>query len=248
MVYFISDLHLGAEYLPDKKEAEQRAVAFLESIRVDATDLYLLGDVLDYWFEYKSVVPRGYIRFFGALARLADAGVKIHWYIGNHDIWLFDYLRDEIGLEIVDGYKIEEILGKKFFLSHGDGVGEMSWKFRFARGMFRNKACQRLYAMLPSSLTVPFAHKWSGGKLPIHGFHSEGFDEFQGIDKDPLARFAQDFLKVDPYINYFIFGHEHVACNVPLSPTCRFVILGDWIRLFTYAAFNGSTLRLHRWH
>lgn len=114
-VYFISDMHLGASYFPDRHAHERLVVSFLESIASDADELYMLGDVLDYWFEYRYVVPRGYVRFFGALARLADRGVKIHWFTGNHDIWLFDYLRDEIGIEVVDGYSVRDIFGKRFF-------------------------------------------------------------------------------------------------------------------------------------
>ena len=122
---------------------EKRVVRFLDSIAGDADELYLLGDILDYWYEYRNVAPRGYVRFFGALARMADRGTKIHWFIGNHDIWLFDYLRNEIGLEVVDGYEVRMIRGKKFFLTHGDGVGQLKPTFRFLRAMFRNRLCQK---------------------------------------------------------------------------------------------------------
>lgn len=135
-VYFISDLHLGATYLPSTREKERKLVNFLMSIKDSASELYLMGDILDYWFEYRTVVPRGYIRFFGALALLADNGVKITWFIGNHDIWLFDYLSSEIGLTIVDGIQIRDILGSKFLLTHGDGVGKLKRGFRIIRSVF----------------------------------------------------------------------------------------------------------------
>ena len=115
--YFISDLHLGARYLPDRRLHEAKIVSFLHSIRDTAEAIYLVGDVLDYWYEYRTVVPRGYVRFFGALAALADSGVRITWLTGNHDIWLFDYLRDEIGIEVVDGSIIRDIAGKRFFIA-----------------------------------------------------------------------------------------------------------------------------------
>ena len=140
--YFISDLHLGARYFPDPREYELRAVRFLDSIAKDAAELYLLGDILDYWYEYRTAVPRGFTRFFGALGRLSDAGVKITWYIGNHDIWLFDYLREEIGMRVVDGYEIRTIMGRQFFLSHGDGLGKLPPLFRLIRATFRNRFCQ----------------------------------------------------------------------------------------------------------
>ena len=128
-VYFISDLHLGARYIADAQAHEKRVVAWLESIRDHASALYLLGDILDYWYEYRYVVPKGHVRFLGVLARLVDAGVKVYWFQGNHDIWLFSYMQSEIGIEVVDGSRVVELSGKRFFLEHGDGVGHKSAGF-----------------------------------------------------------------------------------------------------------------------
>lgn len=241
-VYFLSDLHLGAKYLPDQHAAERRVVDFLLQECMGASDVYLMGDVLDYWYEYRTVVPRGYVRFFGALARLVDAGVKVHWFIGNHDIWLFDYVRDEIGVEVVDGYVTRDILGKKFFLSHGDGVGKLSPGFRFIRWMFRNPVCQKMYSAIHPRWTIPFAHAWSSSNRAFDKYHTE---HFEGVDKEPQAVFALDYLRnVDPSINYFVFGHRHVLADVPLTPTCQLVILGDWISQFSYGRFDGKTFDL----
>ena len=123
--YFISDIHLGALYIKNRRSHERRIVAWLDTIADDADELYLVGDILDYWYEYRTVVPRGYVRFFGALARLADKGVRITWLIGNHDIWLFDYLRHEIGINIIDGAIRADIGGHSFFISHGDALGRL---------------------------------------------------------------------------------------------------------------------------
>lgn len=241
-VYFISDLHLGANCLPDKRAAEARAAAFLLSIKDDASDLYLMGDVLDYWYEYRTVAPRGYLRFFGALAQLADSGVRLHWYIGNHDIWLFDYLRDEIGIEVVDGWRVEEILGKTFFLTHGDAVGRRSAGFRFIRALFRNRLAQMLYAAVHPRWTIPFAHSWSsssrGSKPIIH--------PWQGVEAETQALFAAEYLRDHPGIDYFVMGHRHVAIDEPVG-TARLVILGEWIDSPTYAVFDGTTIRLEKW-
>lgn len=241
--YFISDLHLGAGYIKDQRGAEMRVVRFLDSIRDKADELYMLGDVLDYWFEYRTVVPRGYVRFFGALASLADAGVKIYWFIGNHDIWLFDYLRDEIGVTVIDGVQIKDIRGKKFFLNHGDGVGRIKPGFRFIRSIFRNRLLQKLYSGIHPRWTIPLAHLWS-----THNRHFMDYEpQFKGMDAEPLALFAKEYYRnVDSSINYFVFGHVHVVVDEPLSPTCRFVILGDWIRNFTYAVFDGYTLKIEK--
>ena len=132
--YFISDLHLGASYMATvQREREIMLCNFLDSIADDAESLYLVGDILDYWFEYRNVVPRGYVRFLGALARIADRGVKITWLIGNHDIWIFDYLPNEIGMRVVDGSLVEEIFGSRFYIAHGDGCGKRTLGFRFIR-------------------------------------------------------------------------------------------------------------------
>ncbi|MDE6757468.1 MAG: UDP-2,3-diacylglucosamine diphosphatase, partial [Muribaculaceae bacterium] len=160
-IYFISDLHLGSTYDPHSRQRERLVTEFLESIADKAGAIYLVGDILDYWYEYRTVVPRGYVRFFGALAALADKGVKITWFIGNHDIWLFDYLRDEIGIEIIDGQLVTDIYGKRFLITHGDGVGKLPRGFRFIRSVFRNRVCQKLYASIHPRWTIPFALKWS---------------------------------------------------------------------------------------
>lgn len=236
--YFIADLHIGATYITDPRDHERRVVDFLRSIKDDAKTLYLMGDVLDYWFEYKKVVPRGYIRFFGALAELADAGVEIIWFVGNHDIWLFDYLRDEIGLKVVDGVEIREIDGKRFFLSHGDGVGRIRPVFRFIRSLFRNRFCQWLFSGIHPRWTVGFAHSWSA--------HSRGKGSdarFQG-EKEPQIEFARGYLAEHPDIDFFIFGHRHIARDYPLDDHTRLMMLGDCFKQFTYATFDGKELKL----
>ncbi|MGM9846792.1 MAG: UDP-2,3-diacylglucosamine diphosphatase [Muribaculaceae bacterium] len=242
-VYFISDLHLGANYLNPPREFEDRVVKFLYSIKDDASHLYLLGDILDYWFEYKTVVPRGYVRFFGALAALADSGVKITWIVGNHDIWLFDYLKNEIGMDVVDGEVVTEFAGKRFYLAHGDALGGLKPGFKFIRAIFRNKFCQWLYAQLPPCWTVPFAHAWSG--------HSrETGKKYEVIDPetDNYVQFAYQYNKNNPFVDYFIFGHRHVIFdyNPENMKNSSVIILGDWISHFSYAIFDGKCLKMDK--
>lgn len=242
--YFISDLHLGARTIPDRRRHEARVVRFLDSIADDCGELFLLGDILDYWFEYRTVVPRGYVRFFGALARLADRGVKITWFIGNHDIWLFDYLRDEIGIKIVDGYEVRDILGSRFFLTHGDGVGKLPRSFRFLRAVFRCRFLQKLYSGIHPRWTIPFALGWSR--------HSRSSDSkmklFEGEASEPLIAFARDYLAtVDPTVRYFVFGHRHTLVDFDLGPSAdhaRVEILGDWIHHFSNGRFDGERFTL----
>lgn len=242
-VYFISDLHLGAKYLVPAIDYEKRVVAFLHSIKDTASRLYLLGDVLDYWFEYKTVVPRGYVRFFGALAELADAGVEITWIVGNHDIWLFDYLRDEIGMTVVDGDLEVEIEGKKFYLAHGDALGSLKPGFKFIRAVFRNKFCQWLYKLLPPNWTIPFAHAWSS--------HSRVTGEkfvLGDLESDRYVQFAYEHnaLCADRVVDYYVFGHRHVMLDYRTEkyPQTSVIILGDWIEHFSYGVFDGGKFEL----
>lgn len=242
-VYFLSDLHLGASYFSSPVETERRVVRFLKSIAADAAEIYLVGDVLDYWYEYRYVVPRGHTRFFGALAELADSGVKITWMIGNHDIWIFDYLPSELGIEVVDGTLVRDICGRRFFITHGDGVGRASRAFRFLRALFRNRFCQWLFASVHPRWTVPLARSFSNDNRSRHPVP----DAYRGRSTEPLIIFADEYLSAHPDINYFIFGHRHALADERLSPTCRAIILGEWIDLCSYARISpGAPLALHR--
>ena len=239
-VYFLSDLHLGASYFNNPLEYEKRAVRFLDSIKDKAAEIYLLGDILDYWYEYKNVVPKGYVRFLGKLAELADSGIKIHWFIGNHDIWIFDYLPQELGIEVTDGCATKNILGKQFFLNHGDAVGKREASFRFIRWIFRNKVCQFFYSMLPSCITIPFAHNWSN-----HSRNSENSDCVK-IGLDNLLNFAREHSKSNKNIDYYVFGHLHAIANEPVNDNARCIVLGDWIDKFSYAIFDGKNLTIEK--
>lgn len=239
-VYFLSDTHLGARYFADRKEGEMRLVRFLRGIEPQCKALYLMGDILDFWYEFATVVPRGYVRFFGQLAQMADAGVRIVWFTGNHDIWLFDYLRDELGIEVADGSRVEEIMGKKFYLAHGDRLGPRSRGFRFISWLFRNRVCQKLFSSLHPRWTVPLGYYCSSASRGVPAVAPFGEPE-----DEPQAIFAMDYLKnVDSTVNFFVFGHRHVMVDKKLLPSCRLIILGDWIFHYSYAIFDGNTLEL----
>lgn len=241
--YFLSDAHLGAAYISDPKAHERTLLNFLQHIEHDAKALYLLGDILDYWFEYRTVVPRGYVRFFGQLARMADMGIKIVWFTGNHDIWLFDYLRDELGITVADpdgGGMLEEIDGTLFFLGHGDDFGRQPRGYRMLRATFRCRLLQKLYSAIHPRWTIPFAHGWSS--------HSRKSGPPEPV-LTPAARSAVELASrqlatENPALRYIILGHHHVVLDEPVGATCRLVILGEWINRCSYAVFDGSQLRL----
>lgn len=239
LTYFISDLHLGASYFMDPREHERAVVAWLRSIAPTARRLYLVGDVLDYWYEYRHVVPRGFVRFFGALAELADSGVEVTWMIGNHDIWIFDYLPTELGIRVVDGVLQEEIDGKRFLISHGDGLGRIDYGMRFIRTLFRNKLCQRLFAAVHPRWTVGFAYKWSAYNRRKHHTGPTA----KALPTKPI----EDWVDEHPGMaDYYVFGHYHTLMQKPLPGGAELVILGDWITNMSYATFDGTRLKLHR--
>lgn len=241
--FFLSDLHLGAKYLKTPRENEERVVRFLDSIHDTAAAVYLLGDILDYWYEYKTVVPRGYIRFFGALTRLADAGIPIYWMTGNHDVWLFDYLRDEIGLTVLKACTQKEIMGQQFFLSHGDDVGYQRPGYRFMRWCFGNPVCQFLYASIHPRWTYLAAHGWSTQNRTHRTPEMVASHINQCVEN--LVIFSRDYSAKHHDVDYFIYGHLHVARQIQLDSHRSITFLGDWINQFTYATFDGQELMLH---
>lgn len=241
--YFLSDLHLGAPYFPDSRKSEKRVVNFLDSIKDKADVVYLLGDILDYWYEYRTVVPRGFVRFFGKLAELTDSGVRVVWFIGNHDIWIFDYLPSELGVEVVDGALTEHIDGKTFYMTHGDGVGKLKPSFKLMRNLFRNKFAQKLYSGIHPRWTIPFAYSWSRHSRKTGG---SGYDTTTMVDL--LRHFSVDYLREHPEINYFVYGHLHVVEDLKLNDSSRMIILGDWISNFSYGIWDGKEFVIRRWN
>lgn len=245
--YFLSDTHLGASYFPDSGNRERRVVSFLDSIKNDASEIYLLGDILDYWYEYRYVVPRGFVRFFGKLAELSDAGIKITWIIGNHDIWIFDYLPDELGIKVIDGTYTTNVLGTEMLMAHGDGVWQHNWKFRFLRSLFRNKFCQFLFAGIHPRWTVAFANAWSR-----HSRESESGDNVKAseirkkIDTniEKLHEFCILRHKENPNCRYYLFGHLHTVADLKVGDDARMIVLGDWLRKHSYAVFDGREMKI----
>ena len=241
-VYFISDAHLGSWAIDNRRMQERRLVRFLDDIKDKAQAVYMLGDMFDYWYEYKYVVPKGYTRFLGKISELTDRGVEVHYFIGNHDMWMFGYLERECGVILHKEPITVEIMGKEFFIAHGDGLGDPDPMFRFLRKVFRNRVCQFLYSMLPTRWSMYFGHSWAKRSMQKHRL--QGISRYLGEDKEYQILFAKDYLKTHPDINYFMFGHRHLELDLMLSHTCRLLIIGDWINQYTYAVFDGKTLTM----
>lgn len=246
MIYFASDTHFGAYYHEDSLAIERKFLRWLKLIEKDATHLFLVGDIFDYWFEYKYVVPRGYTRIIGRLAEMADNGVEIHFFTGNHDIWVFDYLPTEIGCQVHREPTEFELLGKRFYIAHGDEFIKDDKGFKLIRSIFHNKLCQKLYASLHPWWTVGFAHRWAL-RSRKKGMKKTYEREYQGERNEYLVTFAKEYLATHPKKapDFFIFGHRHIMLDLMLTHQSRVVILGDWITHFSYAQWDGNTFALN---
>ena len=241
-VYFLSDAHLGASVLSDNSERERKLVHFLETIRPDCAALYLLGDMFDFWFEYKRVVPKGFVRFLGTLARFTDAGIPVHFFTGNHDIWAFDYLPRECGVTLHTTNEELTLSGKHFLVGHGDGLNPRDKKYLFLKRVFHNRFLQSCFRAIHPSWGIKLADAWSShSRLKENG--KVEASAYRGDDREGIVLYCKHRLK-ESHFDYFIFGHRHLPIDLPLTPTSRYINTGDWITHFSYATFDGKELRL----
>jgi UDP-2,3-diacylglucosamine hydrolase len=242
-IYFISDLHLGMYPREKSLHREKLVVQWLEEIKDHATELWMLGDIFDYWFEYSKVVPRGFTRFLGKLASLSDAGVQIHLIPGNHDIWVFNYLKEEIGLQVHRESLIQSWNNHTFFLGHGDGLHKGDYSYRMLQKIFKNRLMQWLYARIHPNGSVSFAHWWSKQSRMREG----AFKVYQGAEKEHQIQFARKYIKTHPEIELFVFGHRHIPFDIRIAENSRVICLGDWIGNFTYGVFDGQQFQLKKY-
>ncbi|HON19541.1 MAG TPA: UDP-2,3-diacylglucosamine diphosphatase [Salinivirgaceae bacterium] len=241
-IYFASDVHLGFPNYREGRTRELRFAAWLDSIENDVEELYLLGDIFDFWFEYKKVVPRGFTRIIGRLASLSDRGIPIHFFVGNHDLWLTDYLLTEVGVIIHrEPYEIIRN-GRSFYLAHGDGLGSGDHGYKLLKKIFTNRTLRWLYAGLHPNFALKLAHLWSKNSRYSKGLIAEEFNPYSDI----LFNYAKDLEKKQHH-DYYIFGHRHRPLDLQIPESgAHFINLGDWLTHFTYASFNGEKLTLHK--
>ena len=224
-------------------EREKIFVRWLDEISKDASEIYLLGDMMDYWFEYKKVVPRGFTRFLGKIAEITDSGIPVHYFTGNHDVWVFDYLPQEIGVHVHCEPLVKEINGKRFYIAHGDGLDTTDKGYLFLKRIFTSKVLQWLYARINPNCATAFAHYWSRRSRFAKGISME----FKGEEREELLIFARDLLKKEQY-DFLIFGHRHIPLEYSIpGSNCKVILLGDWIVNNSFAVFDGENLQLNRY-
>jgi len=244
-VYFLSDAHLGSLAIDHGRMQERRLVRFLDSIKTKAAAIYLLGDMFDFWNEYRYVVPKGFTRFLGKISELTDMGVEVHFFTGNHDLWTYGYLEEECGMIVHRKPITTEIYDKVFFLAHGDGLGDPDVKFKLLKRMFNNRTCQRLLNAIHPRWGMWLGLHWAKKSRMKRADGKE--PPYQGEKKEHLVLFAKDYVKTHPNIDYFIFGHRHIELELMLSHKTRMMIIGDWIWQFTYVVYDGEHIFLEEY-
>ena len=239
-IFFLSDFHFGAPDAGSSLRREKLIVQFLEEIRHQAHALFIVGDMFDFWYEYRTVVPRGFVRLLGKIAELSDQGISIHFFVGNHDMWMKDYFLRELQVPVYFEPREFEFNGRRFLIGHGDGLGPGDHGYKRLKKVFRNPVCQWLFGILPPAVGIGLANYSSRKSRAATGQEEE---VFLGPEKEWLLIYAKEVLR-QKRIDYFVFGHRHLPIDYRLSDSSRYINLGDWINYYTYAVFDGEEMKL----
>jgi UDP-2,3-diacylglucosamine hydrolase len=236
-IFFASDFHLGLPSGTLPVEREKKVVRWLRSVSPYAQEIYLLGDIFDFWWEYKLVVPRGFTRFLGTISEITDSGIPVHFFTGNHDMWIRDYFAKECGMITHTGPLTTSFGEKIFYLAHGEGLGSRNTVYRILLSIFRNKSLRKMYSMLHPSIGIGIGHKWSLNSRLGKGIKID----FMGDEKEDLIKHARAILEKE-HVDYFIFGHRHLEMKYSLNEKTEIIFLGDWITDGSYAEWDGTSL------
>ncbi|MEN7548446.1 UDP-2,3-diacylglucosamine diphosphatase [Rapidithrix thailandica] len=235
-LYFASDFHLGIPTHEESVKRERKIVRWLDQAKEDAQHIFLIGDIFDFWFEYKTVIPKGFIRFQGKLAELTDAGIPVSFFIGNHDMWLFDYFTKELGIAIYREPLVMHVNGTKMYVGHGDGLGPGDGFYKILKKIFRNKLCIWLFGLIHPSLGITIADRWSRQSK------KKGTPQFMG-EEEWIYQFAKE-LEEKEHHDYYIFGHRHLNFVMDVLGRSKYVNTGEWLSTYSYATFDGEEMQL----
>jgi UDP-2,3-diacylglucosamine hydrolase len=239
-IFFASDFHLGVPTYEDSLAREKRIVRWLDSIKSEAQAIYLLGDIFDFWFEYRQAIPKGFIRLQGKLAELRDAGIPIIFFTGNHDMWMFDYFPRELDIPIYRDPLVLNCNNQKLMIGHGDGLGPGDTSYKILKKFFNSKICQWLFARIHPNLGIGIAKIWSR-KSRISNTKRE--EKFEGEENEFLLTYCKELQKHHHH-DYYIFGHRHLPLDLEVGANSRYINLGEWVHFNTYAVYDGKTVEL----
>lgn len=239
-IYFASDNHLGAPTQAESMPREKKFVAWLDEVKTDAAAIFLLGDLFDFWFEYKTVVPKGFTRTLGKLAEISDSGIPIYFFVGNHDLWMSGYFEEELGIQVFHEPKDFSFNGKQFLIGHGDGLGPGDKGYKRMKKVFTNPFFKWVFRWLHPDFGVRIAQYMSVKNKLISGDEDA---KFLGEDNEWLVQYAKRKLETQ-HRDYFVFGHRHLPMEINVGQNATYINLGDWISYYTYADFDGEKMHL----
>ncbi len=239
-IYFASDTHLGAPTPEASRPREKKFVTWLDTVKHDAAAIFLVGDLFDFWFEYQTVVPKGFTRTLGKLAEISDSGIPIYFFVGNHDLWMNGYFKNELNIPVYHEPKAFVFNNKTFFIGHGDGLGPHDKGYKRMKKVFTNPIFKWLFRWMHPDIGVKIAQYLSVKNKLISG---DDDATFLGEDKEWLVQYSKEKLNEKHY-DYFIFGHRHLPLEIQLNNNSKYINLGDWINYFTYGVFDGEQFEL----
>ena len=235
-IYFASDFHLGSPNLEESLKREKKIISWLNEIEIDAKKIYLLGDIFDFWFEYEKVVPKGFVRLLAKLADFVDKGIEIHFLVGNHDMWMRDYLEKEIGLKVHFKEFIVEENNQLILIGHGDGLGKGDYKYKILKSLFTSKICKWLFSRLHPNFGIGLGQAWSNKSRKEQ-------EKPTNEEKEILVEYCKEQQKNNP-VDYYVFGHRHIPMEVKIDKRANYINLGDWIHHYSYAVLSNKKLEL----
>ncbi len=242
-IYFASDQHFGAPTKSLSKKRENYFIQWLDKVEKDAAVLFLLGDLFDFWFEYKTVVPKGFVRILGKLSSIVDRGIPVHYFVGNHDLWMKDYFETELNIFVYHKPKEFTYNSKSFFIGHGDGLGPNDYGYKWLKKLFTNPIAKRMFQALHPDVGMSLGNYFSKKNKLIS---AKKESTFLGEENEWLALYAKRKLK-EKHRDFFIFGHRHMPLEINLSMKSKYINLGDWISHYSYATFDGNNLEIKKW-
>lgn len=241
-VYFASDFHLGAPNPKESRIREYKVIEWLNYVQKDAQVIFLVGDIFDFWFEYKKVVPKGFVRIQAKIAELVEMGIEVYFFLGNHDMWMKNYFSEELGVKMIENELEVKINNKTFYISHGDGLGPGDYGYKFIKKVFRNRVCQFLFSMLHPSMALSLANYFSKRSRASSGIEDQSFTK---KENEWLYQFCIEKLK-DQHIDFFVFGHRHLPMEISINKS-KYLNLGEWMNYQTFAEFDGEDQKLFSW-
>lgn len=239
-IYFCSDNHLGSPNRNLSLEREKIFITWLDQIKIDAQAIFFLGDLFDFWFEYKKVIPKGFTRLFGKLAELSDSGIDLFFFVGNHDCWIGNYFEDELGINVFHKKVDLNIDNYNILIGHGDGLGPGDNKYKFLKLLFRNPILKKLFSFIHPDIGISLGSFLSQKNKILSGSEKV----FESEDKEMLFSYCKDVLKTK-YYHFFIFGHRHIPLELDLGNNSKYFNTGDWITHFSYLVYDGNSFNLN---